>query len=161
MTRGGASLRRKVRFNDFIDVSEKEVGGNVKPSTLRSAAGGKNGQLDGRRLYDVDGVEGALRRSAIPDAEGAACRRAKRLAHDLLSRGIDDAFHCEYDPEPPPGTALPAAVARPREWLIDSGSCFDIVGRRDLDHSERCSVRPSEDTSFWPLPTGPPLRMRP
>ena len=83
-------------FKDFIDVSENEVGGqHMKPSTLRPTARGKDGQLDGRRLYDVDGAQGILHRSAIPNAEGAAYRRAKRLVHDLHAREIDDEFHCE------------------------------------------------------------------
>ena len=88
-------------------------------------------------------------------SEGAAYRRAQVLVHDLLSCGTNDEFHYKYNPDLPPGTALPAAVARPREWLIDSGSAFNILGARGLEHNERCNVRPCEDDVVMSTANGP------
>ena len=38
-----------------------------------------------------------------------------------------------------------ALVSRPREWLIDSGSRFDILGVSDLDHRERSRMKVSDE----------------
>ena len=48
-----------------------------------------------------------------------------------------------------------ALVSRPREWLIDSGSCFDIPGDSDLDHRDRSRTQVSDEGVILATANGP------
>ena len=48
-----------------------------------------------------------------------------------------------------------ALVSRPREWLVDSGSCFHILGANDLSHHERSRTKDTGHETLLSTANGP------